>query len=135
MKTHIVVRAVLAVAAMAALPVSGQEAGQDIKQLRLGDWKPRSMLVTKVTKVDQPAFPVIDVHNPYSCIKSRPQALISAKRSEVSHCFQICPRRRQTERTVESVSDPVLCRECWFSRLRSRGIDSIYATMGSTRRR
>ena len=35
----------------------------DIKELRLRDWQPRSMLVTKVTEVPRPAFPVIDVHN------------------------------------------------------------------------
>jgi predicted TIM-barrel fold metal-dependent hydrolase len=31
--------------------------------LRLADWQPRSMLITKVTRVDRPAFPVVDVHN------------------------------------------------------------------------
>lgn len=36
---------------------------QDITELKLKDWKPKSMLVTKVTKVDKPKFPVIDVHN------------------------------------------------------------------------
>jgi predicted TIM-barrel fold metal-dependent hydrolase len=35
----------------------------DIKELKLRDWEPRSMLVTKVTEVARPAFPVIDVHN------------------------------------------------------------------------
>jgi predicted TIM-barrel fold metal-dependent hydrolase len=36
---------------------------EDIKELKLRDWKPRSMLVTKVTEISKPAFPVIDVHN------------------------------------------------------------------------
>ncbi len=36
---------------------------QDIRDLKLRDWKPRSMLVTKTTKVDKPMFPVIDDHN------------------------------------------------------------------------
>ena len=35
----------------------------DIKQLKLRDWQPRSMLITKATEVTKPAFPVIDVHN------------------------------------------------------------------------
>jgi predicted TIM-barrel fold metal-dependent hydrolase len=35
----------------------------DIKELKLKDWHPQSMMVTKVTKVDKPAFPVIDQHN------------------------------------------------------------------------
>src|ERR1051325_8810534 len=36
---------------------------QDIRELKLKDWQPRSMMVTKETKVDKPAFPVIDIHN------------------------------------------------------------------------
>jgi predicted TIM-barrel fold metal-dependent hydrolase len=35
----------------------------DIRELKLRDWNPQSKLVTKVTKVDTPAFPVIDNHN------------------------------------------------------------------------
>lgn len=38
-------------------------AAEDIRDLKLRDWEPRPMIVTKVTKVDRPAFPVIDVHN------------------------------------------------------------------------
>ena len=34
-----------------------------IKELKLRDWQPRSMLVTKVTTITTPAFPVVDVHN------------------------------------------------------------------------
>lgn len=47
------------------LPVSAQESAQedDIKELKLRDWKPRSMMKTRVTEVEKPAFPVIDVHN------------------------------------------------------------------------
>src|SRR5262249_39060878 len=29
----------------------------------LRDWEPRSMLVTKATEVEKPAFPAVDVHN------------------------------------------------------------------------
>src|SRR5260370_40067222 len=36
---------------------------KDIKELKLRDWQPRSMLVTKTTIVEKPMFPVIDVHN------------------------------------------------------------------------
>jgi predicted TIM-barrel fold metal-dependent hydrolase len=35
----------------------------DIKELKLRDWQPRSMLITKATDVSRPAFQVIDVHN------------------------------------------------------------------------
>jgi predicted TIM-barrel fold metal-dependent hydrolase len=35
----------------------------DIRELKLRDWMPRSMLVTKTTNVDKPMFPVIDDHN------------------------------------------------------------------------
>jgi predicted TIM-barrel fold metal-dependent hydrolase len=35
----------------------------DIRELRLRDWQPRSMMVTKTTVVEKPMFPVIDIHN------------------------------------------------------------------------
>lgn len=35
----------------------------DIRELKLRDWNPQSKLVTKVTKVDTPMYPVIDDHN------------------------------------------------------------------------
>ena len=35
----------------------------DIRELKLGDWQPRSMLVTKTTELERPKFPAIDVHN------------------------------------------------------------------------
>lgn len=47
----------LAAAAFAAEPAS------DIRELKLRDWEPRSMLVTKTTIVERPLFPVIDIHN------------------------------------------------------------------------
>jgi predicted TIM-barrel fold metal-dependent hydrolase len=36
---------------------------EDIKELRLKDWEPRSMMVTKVSRVNTPMFPAVDVHN------------------------------------------------------------------------
>ena len=42
---------------------AGAEPPADIRELKLGDWKPKSMLNVKTTQVDQPKFPVIDVHN------------------------------------------------------------------------
>ncbi len=36
---------------------------EDIRELKLKDWQPRSMLVTPETKVDRPMFPAIDAHN------------------------------------------------------------------------
>ncbi len=38
-------------------------AQDDIRELKLRDWEPRSMLVTKTTIVETPRFPVIDIHN------------------------------------------------------------------------
>lgn len=35
----------------------------DIRDLKLRDWEPRSMMVTKATVVETPRFAVIDVHN------------------------------------------------------------------------
>ncbi|HUT45844.1 MAG TPA: amidohydrolase family protein [Sedimentisphaerales bacterium] len=39
-----------------------QPAG-DIRELKLRDWQPRSMLKTRQNEVETPAYPVIDVHN------------------------------------------------------------------------
>src|SRR6266481_4887275 len=36
---------------------------KDIKELKLRDWQPRSMMVAKTTMVEKPIYPVIDVHN------------------------------------------------------------------------
>src|SRR5262249_16354017 len=38
-------------------------AQDDIRELKLRDWEPRSMLVTRATVVETPRFPVIDIHN------------------------------------------------------------------------
>src|SRR5262249_49562927 len=35
----------------------------DIRELKLRDWEPRSMMITKTTVVEKPMFPVFDVHN------------------------------------------------------------------------
>ena len=40
-----------------------ESADEDIRQLKLRDWQPRSMLKTPVTRVNLPKFPAIDVHN------------------------------------------------------------------------
>jgi predicted TIM-barrel fold metal-dependent hydrolase len=52
----------VAVAVMAPGPAPAQEK-EDIRELKLRDWQPRSMLVVKATEVARPAFPVVDVHN------------------------------------------------------------------------
>jgi predicted TIM-barrel fold metal-dependent hydrolase len=62
MKARGFVAAVLVVAACSnGLAFAGQS--NDISELKLGDWQPRSMLKTKETSVEKPAYPVIDVHN------------------------------------------------------------------------
>lgn len=40
-----------------------QDAAGDIRDLKLADWQPRSSLVTQTSRVNRPAYPVIDVHN------------------------------------------------------------------------
>ncbi len=45
------------------IAVAESDSTADIQNLKLRDWEPRSMLKTKVTRVNRPAFPVIDVHN------------------------------------------------------------------------
>jgi predicted TIM-barrel fold metal-dependent hydrolase len=47
----------------ASQPAPAARDAADIRELKLRDWAPRSMLRTKVTQVPKPAFPVIDVHN------------------------------------------------------------------------
>jgi predicted TIM-barrel fold metal-dependent hydrolase len=56
------VSSLLALALIAPAIALAQDEG-DIKQLKLRDWQPRSMLIAKATVVPRPAFPVIDVHN------------------------------------------------------------------------
>jgi predicted TIM-barrel fold metal-dependent hydrolase len=53
----------LAIILNCVLLASAQEPAEDIKDLRLRDWQPKSMMVTKVTQVSLPKFPAIDVHN------------------------------------------------------------------------
>ncbi|MDP6718724.1 MAG: amidohydrolase family protein, partial [Pirellulaceae bacterium] len=44
-------------------PAKSDASKGDIRDLKLRDWEPRSMLKTKVTRINTPAFSVIDVHN------------------------------------------------------------------------
>jgi predicted TIM-barrel fold metal-dependent hydrolase len=48
---------------LCSTPLAAQEIDPQIKDLKLKDWEPRSMMVTKETRVNMPAFPAIDVHN------------------------------------------------------------------------
>ncbi|HWE36103.1 MAG TPA: amidohydrolase family protein [Isosphaeraceae bacterium] len=52
----------LVVLAVASGIARADEPG-DIRNLKLRDWEPRSMMVTKATAGDRPKFPVVDVHN------------------------------------------------------------------------
>src|SRR5206468_10695080 len=52
-----------ALLAASAAPVWADDPPGDIRALKLRDWEPRSMMVTKATRVERPKFPVIDVHN------------------------------------------------------------------------
>jgi predicted TIM-barrel fold metal-dependent hydrolase len=51
-----------AAASCFAASVHGQTV-EDIQQLKLKQWQPRSMLVTKASNLERPKFPAIDVHN------------------------------------------------------------------------
>lgn len=53
----------IAVASLVGCPVLLAQGSADIRDLKLRDWKPRSMMKTKVTQVEKAAFPVVDVHN------------------------------------------------------------------------
>jgi predicted TIM-barrel fold metal-dependent hydrolase len=57
---------ILTLGISASVQLHAQEpksADEDIRQLKLRDWQPRSMLKTPVTRVNLPKFPAIDVHN------------------------------------------------------------------------
>src|SRR5262249_19830607 len=43
--------------------LAAEPAKEDIRELKLKDWQPKSMMVTKTTIVEKPMFPVIDIHN------------------------------------------------------------------------
>ncbi|OWK43139.1 carbohydrate-binding family 9-like protein [Fimbriiglobus ruber] len=44
-------------------PARSADPPADIRELKLHDWEPRSMMVAKATAVDRPMYPVVDVHN------------------------------------------------------------------------
>ena len=54
-----------ALVAAAFVPAHGvqDEKNPDIRELKLRDWEPKSMMVTKATVLEKPMFPVVDVHN------------------------------------------------------------------------
>ena len=60
-------RLALACALLSGLEETGSTAPAqsptDIRELKLRDWEPHSMLVTQATEVAMPAVPVLDVHN------------------------------------------------------------------------
>ena len=62
MKVRVFVGLVLAVIACWNSLGFAQSDG-DIRELKLRDWQPRSMLKTNQSKIETPAYPVIDVHN------------------------------------------------------------------------
>jgi predicted TIM-barrel fold metal-dependent hydrolase len=53
---HLLTITALALAAKAS-------AADDIRELKLRDWRPKSMMVTKTTVVEKPRYPVVDIHN------------------------------------------------------------------------
>ncbi len=44
-------------------PAPATPVAEDIRELKLRDWQPRSMMVAKTTELERPKFPAIDVHN------------------------------------------------------------------------
>ena len=53
----------LVVVALGASSAVHAQTPADIKDLKLKEWEPRSMMVTRVTIKEKPAYPAIDVHN------------------------------------------------------------------------
>ena len=62
MKERTLLGLVLALIAGWESPVFAQPAN-DIRELKLRDWQPQSMLKTKQSEVETPSYPVIDIHN------------------------------------------------------------------------
>jgi len=56
-------RAFLSLVLVFAAGMAGAVLGGDISELKLRDWRPRSMLKTKQSRIEKPAYPVFDVHN------------------------------------------------------------------------
>lgn len=54
---------ILLVLCVPVLAVRAADPPGDIRELKLKDWQPKSMLVTKTTIREKPMFPVVDVHN------------------------------------------------------------------------
>ena len=61
MRWHFLIAA--ATLSLMASALAKADPPSDIRELKLKDWAPKSALVTKVTNVDKPMFPVIDDHN------------------------------------------------------------------------
>ena len=47
----------------ALIAAASAVAADDIRELKLRDWQPQSMMVTKVTNIEKAMFPVIDAHD------------------------------------------------------------------------
>jgi predicted TIM-barrel fold metal-dependent hydrolase len=60
MKTRILLALTLV---LAGGPALAADRAADIRELKLRDWEPRSMMVTKTTVIEKPMFRVIDIHN------------------------------------------------------------------------
>jgi predicted TIM-barrel fold metal-dependent hydrolase len=59
-------RILLAICTVLALTAGwsrAQESSNDIRELKLRDWQPRSMMAAKTTVVEKPRYPVVDMHN------------------------------------------------------------------------
>jgi len=55
--------ALITLSVLICCPARSADPPADIRELKLRDWEPRSMMVTKTTIVEKPMFPVIDIHN------------------------------------------------------------------------
>ena len=68
-RTFLAVTALLSTAVGSTL--AADPPADDIRELKLKDWQPKSMLVVKSTSIAKPKFPVVDVHNHLGGGKSR----------------------------------------------------------------
>ena len=54
---------ILLISALGFASARADDPPDDIRDMKLRDWEPKSMMATKTTLVDRPKYPVVDVHN------------------------------------------------------------------------
>jgi predicted TIM-barrel fold metal-dependent hydrolase len=81
--------ALLTVVLMIVLTVMAQD-----KDLRLLDWRPKSMMVVKETRIEKPRYPVIDIHNHLGDLEKTDEYLKQMDEAGVWMCVSLDGRSK-----------------------------------------